>query len=49
MAITPDNRDLMALIRLLRAEQAQNRTDIQRLWKLIERQQNASPVVTRKP
>ncbi len=41
MAITPDNKELLALIRQLRAEQAQNRTDIQRLWKLVERMQLA--------
>lgn len=47
MAITPDNKELLALIRQLRAEQAQNRTDIQRLWKLVERMQLAPPVVTK--
>ncbi len=47
MALTPDNKDLLTLIKQLRAEQAQNRTDIQRLWKLVERMQLAPPVVTK--
>lgn len=47
MALAPDTKDLLALVKQLRAEQAQNRTDIQRLWKLIERMQLAPPVVTK--
>ncbi len=47
MAIAPDTKDLLTLIKQLRAEQAQNRTDIQRLWKLIERMQLSPPVVTK--
>lgn len=37
MALTPDERDKYRLIRQLRAEQAQNRTDLQRLWQIHER------------
>jgi hypothetical protein len=49
MAVVIDNRDLNTLLLRLRAEQAQNRTDIQRLLKLVQRQQTAPPVVTRPP
>jgi hypothetical protein len=49
MAVTPDDRGQLTLLKRLRAEQAQNRTDIQRLWKLIQRQQSTPPTVTKKP
>jgi hypothetical protein len=37
MGLTPHNRDLYMLLRQIRAEMAQNRTDIQRLWKIAPR------------
>lgn len=37
MAMLRDDRHLVRILRELRAEQAQNRTDLQRLWKLAER------------
>lgn len=47
MALAPDNNDLHAIIRELRAQLAQNRTDIQRLQRLVNRLQTAPAVITK--
>lgn len=38
MSVPPDDRDLTRLLATLRQEVAQNRTDIQRLWRLVARE-----------
>lgn len=47
MAITPDREDLLKLVQALRREQAQNRTDIQRLWKIVRQRETAPQQVTK--
>lgn len=37
--LTPHNSDIHQLIRTIRSELSQNRTDIQRLWRIAERVQ----------